>query len=88
MTYLIVNKNNAEVYTNLDFAAKRLSFIGGGEIFKFPTENLAMAKKCELDTFFACDAHLYPSPVDGEKIANVSDYVMIYNSIFPKVEKI
>jgi hypothetical protein len=83
--YLIVNKHNIEVYNNLEFAAKRLGVVGGGDIYRFPSEQLAMAKKCELDPQWKGDAKFYPSPVEGVHICTVSGFSLVQNTVFPNV---
>ena len=87
--FLIVpseTSHSAECSYTLQFAAKRLSFLGGGKILRFSSWKLAMAAKCALDPAWAGDAYKYPAPTEGAPVCIVGPgYKLVENTVFPEI---
>lgn len=74
-----------EEYANLEFAAKRVGFLGGGEIYRYPSSDHALAAKCVINPEWYGDAKFYPEPVNGELVATITGYKLVGNTVFPTV---
>ena len=88
--FLIVpseTSHSAECCYSLQFAAKRLSFLGGGgAVIRFPSWEAAMSAKCALNPAWAGDAYKYPAPTEGAPVCIVGPgYKLVENTVFPEI---